>query len=358
MTKHFKSLVSIVIPTYKRHNFLTRALDYYKDCGLSIFIADSTPERFKNESKFQCNYFHYPNLHVFQKILEVLKKIKTPYIVFCADDDFIVPSTILKCVEFLEKNKEYSVAEGRLIGFDEITLKGNIGFNHLRDNCDYYNEGDIKERLYKILKVKNDFYLNCFYSVHRTDHICDTFNYLKNNEYYTKTNPEFITCIVEFTLLFFTHIRGKYKNFPFFYGARSHGPCVEPSKLKTFHQIDSIELEILKKTVLQYLMEYHPISFDDANSLFDNFFEHWYNYYTLPRSLPQKITSLQRIKKAIKRFLPKKILIFKTSLSNNLHNLISFIANSLPKGYPLGRDKAANYEWRKIKEVIKKHRGK
>src|SRR3989304_10621417 len=123
MKDHSSSLVSIIIPTYKRHKFLNRVLNYYKDTKIIIYIADSTPEKYENASKYQCNYYHSPNLFVCEKILKVLQKVKTPYVVFCGDDDFIVPKSIIKCVEFLEANKDFSIAEGRLIAFNEKTLE-------------------------------------------------------------------------------------------------------------------------------------------------------------------------------------------------------------------------------------------
>ena len=33
----------------------------------------------------------------------------------CADDDFLVPSAITKCVAFLENNKDYSSAQGHYV---------------------------------------------------------------------------------------------------------------------------------------------------------------------------------------------------------------------------------------------------
>ena len=41
-----------------------------------------------------------------------MREVKTPFSVLCADDDFIVPIALEKCVAFLKKNDNYSCALG------------------------------------------------------------------------------------------------------------------------------------------------------------------------------------------------------------------------------------------------------
>jgi hypothetical protein len=58
---------------------------------------------------------------VHDKVLWALENIATPYVAMCADDDFLIPSTVELCSMFLSENKDYCCARGRI--FDFVTDK-------------------------------------------------------------------------------------------------------------------------------------------------------------------------------------------------------------------------------------------
>jgi glycosyltransferase domain-containing protein len=119
-------MISILIPTLNRSEFIERSLRYYFSVGFSecIYIGDSSNDlhRQKNEnniSKYiaklniKYDYFpqnDYPNEGLCLK--EMGMRANTPYVVFSGDDDFLVPNTLKKCTAFLETYQDFGAVNG------------------------------------------------------------------------------------------------------------------------------------------------------------------------------------------------------------------------------------------------------
>ncbi|MDD3296571.1 MAG: TIGR00180 family glycosyltransferase [Candidatus Omnitrophica bacterium] len=121
-------MISIVIPTKNRSDFLIRLLNYYYDLDYKhwICIGDSSDsshaERIKKEidrlkHKLKITYRQYPGLNDLACYRELIDSVKTPYIVYIADDDFLIPRGLEACIEFLESNKDYTAANGEAFVF-------------------------------------------------------------------------------------------------------------------------------------------------------------------------------------------------------------------------------------------------
>lgn len=129
-------MLTLVIPTKNRSFYIRKLLRYYAESGLKypVFIGDSSdPEEFeKNEvcvkeygKRIEIAHFFSPHSAslgpgegTIACMNDLLKKVKAPYAVFNADDDFFVPSTLGKCVDFLETNPGYSAVSGRALLVD------------------------------------------------------------------------------------------------------------------------------------------------------------------------------------------------------------------------------------------------
>lgn len=201
-------MVTVVIPTYNRHRYLKRLLEYFKGCNsCRIIVADSTETIFSNRDDYNISYFHLPELGFAEKMVYVYELIDTPYAVICADDDFIIPEAIDKCVEFLERNNDYSSCSGNSITFYTEYLKKH-DFVSLDINS--HKEYD-KELLTDRLQYHFDNYFTLMYSVHRTE-IMQSF--LKD---FSNIKQPFIREVAQ---SFYLLIHGKNKVHPFFYSAR------------------------------------------------------------------------------------------------------------------------------------------
>ncbi len=177
MMKAQNNAISIIIPTYKRSQFLKRLLSYYQSqsCPYPIIVADSSPEPHKSENEsivdsvmhsLHIDYKHYDStINFYTKVSLALEVSNSKYTVICADDDFIIPGAIAECVKWLDANPDYSVVHGRSL---RVEYKNHDKIPYFNYNQRTLNNQD------SVLRFKEHFanYTTTFYSVHkRLDHI-------------------------------------------------------------------------------------------------------------------------------------------------------------------------------------------
>ena len=125
-----KDLLSLVIPTFRRPNFLKRKLFHLnlQSCNFKILIIDTSSGRYLNQNKKTIQFYsskldveYYvesPNEFNFsKKIYHALTLVKTKYSVLTFDDDYINISTLEKCVSFLENNSDFIAANGIVLNY-------------------------------------------------------------------------------------------------------------------------------------------------------------------------------------------------------------------------------------------------
>jgi len=135
-------MISILIPTLNRSDFLIRALHYYSNVGFRgyICIGDSSNEQHSEKNKYVIQalkdkiniiYRTFPNppyIHVGMVMKELIKLAPTPYAVYAGDDDFVIPKGLERCVTFLENHPEYTAAHGIRVA---VRLKSSGAFGNL-----------------------------------------------------------------------------------------------------------------------------------------------------------------------------------------------------------------------------------
>ena len=110
--------VTVIIPAHNRPERLRRLLDYYSRTDIKVLVPDSSDHPFADAEKYpDITYLHRPKLHFLLKLKEVLPMISTPYVLYCADDDFAVPSGIAQMTAFLDEHPDYSTAQGHYLTF-------------------------------------------------------------------------------------------------------------------------------------------------------------------------------------------------------------------------------------------------
>ena len=135
-------LLTIVIPTMNRPEFLKRALTYYssESCPYRMMICDSsTGEKLDSNIETISYYQHELKItHIYNKLVrsstrkasgwqedplleDVMSYIDTPYVAFFADDDFAVTTNFQTCLQILEDNPDISFVCGEAAIF-EITM--------------------------------------------------------------------------------------------------------------------------------------------------------------------------------------------------------------------------------------------
>lgn len=229
---------TIIIPTYKRHHQLERLLEYYSDYRFPILVADSTPNAFPLSKKYKnVKYYHYPNLSYSKKLPQIYKKVKTKYVLFCADDDFVIPSAILSCTAFLEKHPDYNSAHGHYIFFEN--KKGKLtSYPFYLGSIDLdINADTASQRVLQLLSS----YMQLLYAVTKTSDIKQVFKNLNSNPGIKNDN------LVEIFQAIILCINGKSKTLPILYCARE----VTPNSART-HTDDLDAFYIKPKYAKEY----------------------------------------------------------------------------------------------------------
>jgi glycosyltransferase domain-containing protein len=122
--------LSVCIPTINRSHYLERALTYYSSVNFNgkILIGDESDnyhkklnkecvKKFKNLNISYIHFEHTRESNDAKMLFTLSYYIKTPYVTFTGDDDFLVPLGAKKCVEFLENNPAFAAAHGVRLNF-------------------------------------------------------------------------------------------------------------------------------------------------------------------------------------------------------------------------------------------------
>ena len=151
-----KSNLTLILTTKGRDAFTIRFLEYanYISLKYPIYIADGEPKEHikkkilnrKNYPNIKYDYFEYNGINYkefYKKLVDSLSSIKTDYVMFIDNDDFVLNDAMGKTIDFLDKNKDYVGASGK-IGWcytKDYPLSQNYLYGHFKfyNNCDGYN---------------------------------------------------------------------------------------------------------------------------------------------------------------------------------------------------------------------------
>jgi glycosyltransferase domain-containing protein len=168
---------SLIIPTFNRPEFLQRLLNYYCDLRptYKIVVADSSSgapleaNRKLIASAQQVvaltHSVYPPETTPYAKLTDTIEAIPSAFVAICADDDFIVPDAITRCVEFLKQHSDYSIAHGNSVSV-RVTAEGEI-----HEACTYPQRSIESESAGDRLEDHLGTYTATYYSVHRRDQL-------------------------------------------------------------------------------------------------------------------------------------------------------------------------------------------
>jgi glycosyltransferase domain-containing protein len=124
-------LLTVVVPTYNRSDLLFRTLGFLQSGSVRVPIivadgSDDTHARVNSGCSSlsdNISYFHLPTgteepiKSYFRRVIDVMGRLTTPYVVFCGDDDIAVVDNALRSAQFLEDNKDYVACHGSYLLF-------------------------------------------------------------------------------------------------------------------------------------------------------------------------------------------------------------------------------------------------
>lgn len=129
-------MITGLLHTRNRPAFVARAIAYYAGRWRSpILVADGSDERRFDELKarlaaidvgFPIEILHHPAETPFcTRVADAVKKVRTPYVLLMADDDFYLPPWEDTSVDYLERHPECGVVYGHTLRFE---LEGYVPF--------------------------------------------------------------------------------------------------------------------------------------------------------------------------------------------------------------------------------------
>ncbi|MBC3362537.1 TIGR00180 family glycosyltransferase [Pseudomonas sp. SWRI154] len=160
---------TVVVISHNRSAFLRRTLHYYNSYPCSVLVLDSSVEKdeqivrdFPSVDYRHLPQFTYKGLQ--EKLTYGVGQVKTPYMVFAADDDFLLHDALTESVGFLEANPDYGLCHGYGIMYLSCATEVCY-FRRDRKVHEDYNSELAEDRVIRFM----DQFLPPFYAVTRTD---------------------------------------------------------------------------------------------------------------------------------------------------------------------------------------------
>jgi glycosyltransferase domain-containing protein len=253
-------MLTIVVPTRRRRDFLRRLLQYWASVRPQwpIIIADqgtaadqeATSELVREylSSLAIAHLFQPDTCDFMEKIWNALTTVNTPYVVLGADDDFFSPHGLAAAVDWLEAHPDYVAAHGRSVAFHVSGERVVYGRMH---QVNPYRQSSVEQET-PAARVQAHFekYSTTWYSVHRTEQLRETFERCKG----FLLDPRFRELLASFLSV----AQGKVRKLPEFYMARQGHA----------HQVSSVDspqwLEWLTSARFAEQFEYFCDSIVDA----------------------------------------------------------------------------------------------
>ncbi|MCF7804208.1 MAG: TIGR00180 family glycosyltransferase [Candidatus Marinimicrobia bacterium] len=180
---------TLIIPTFNRHSYVKRSIDYYVGAPFSVIYLDSSEESIENQNfKKNIHYIHCPKKGFVKKIHTCLENINTKYVALCADDDFIPLDSIKFGLKFLEDNNSFKTVQGLNVGF----LNKFNGEFYYSNNIQSYDANEINFGLIKNAEIFWQNYRNVLWSLQHRDNLLVSFDILSKKKIINDNYIEFV----------------------------------------------------------------------------------------------------------------------------------------------------------------------
>jgi glycosyltransferase domain-containing protein len=223
----------------------------------------------------------YPSaLHQGLRYADGLQRVATPYVAICGDDDFIVPSAVRRCVEFMDSHRSYSAAIGRVLALHyslarPILRWGYTLSNPLAVDFNLSHRWFVQRMLYLLAHTAT----GCpplFYALRRTEQARQAFALVTPQIKYSA--QELITNAV-------TLLLGKAAVLPFHFGLRDYASETirEPIRDEPDTYYATADLAYLKSVLVPLMMEVEGLERGTAEFSSSLFLEHLFPEDSLVR---------------------------------------------------------------------------
>ncbi len=330
--------LTIIIPTHERHEYLSRIIEYYSDIDQHVIIVDSSDKAYAEKIvNKHIEYNHLPGMDPVNRIINAIDNVKTPYIIMCADDDFIVKSSFQQCVSFLESNSDYETVQGFILAFvnhgDKIDFR--LMYRHVL-NVNINSNSPVV----RLEKYYSNF-IQTFYTVRRKEALKNAMLAVRDNNIQGK--------LVDQTVCMHSIISGKMKVLPVFFGVREYVLNSASQALVSLEELyfDKKHSDLMisfYRTCSNYLTKYIDLSSIEAEKIIKEIYSSW-----IKNRHKNKTRSIGYFNKLNIRIRNKLI---KYGL-DRVHNSFGIIQKR--PGHIKLKNELENRELQKIKDLIQKH---
>lgn len=335
--------ITIIIPTYNRTDYLKRILDYYSDFrgDFEIIVADSSSKENKNKNRETIKSFSnitvsyladYPeDINPWYKFEDALKSVLTKYVVFCGDDDFVVPAGIKKAKEFLEENLNFTVAHGNYIGF--FAKNNSFAWKVVSD----FQSIELPDAQSRLVEHLSNYSISTFYGVHRTDFLKMIFEETRkftNDNRFGELLPSVLTLIY-----------GKMKKIDAVYAVHEINPQSTGLITDTLYDFKTAgtfgeKYDNFKKCLADHLVKNSELEIDEAKIVIDKAMSDYFE-----RNYPHNFRTFLKDK-------IKEIFVFLPLIRN------TYIAFNFSAMKNISKNLKNDPDFQKIKNCVEKYKVK
>lgn len=190
------SKVTIVIPTFNRPKDLLRLITFLQKLNnlYPVFVLDSSTKEIQIINKKTCDvgnikYISFPEYYLFSsKVRDFLNKtVISEYMIFCGDDDFVIPAGINQAALFLDAHPDFSAVTGVTKCLAYPCKFNQLGLFAFLDKLKHPLVLDADTFLARYLKLPifQEYTPPIFYALRRTKHVREIFNKIPEGFTYT-----------------------------------------------------------------------------------------------------------------------------------------------------------------------------
>jgi glycosyltransferase domain-containing protein len=246
------SKLTIILFAKGRKPFIIRQINLWANFPVNLVIIDNSDVPFSSEelSLMPTNVKYFHENTYFESFLRASSVLSTEYALIANDDDVYLPSGIVACITYLERNKNVISCIGQALSF--YFMFNHILFDFVYSSLrDYSNLSD--NVLERIKRKTNPYSTACFYAVHRSINLSVNLRTTiqSNQDLNSYCPPELEELAFEIT----TSIQGKsasVKNLMWLRSFRENQPLWKPPEKGFLHWLNSNQNSDFMNNWLRY----------------------------------------------------------------------------------------------------------
>lgn len=140
--------LTMIVPVLERQQNIPIFMKHHKDWNCKKIIADSSQQPYSGRVDEDFEYLYYGPVVFFDKVLDLLSKhVGTEYVFLTSDDDIAIADSVSKCIETLERNRQFSFCNGEWYWYRNGSLVVNHNLDggfvkHLNDQFSHANPAE------------------------------------------------------------------------------------------------------------------------------------------------------------------------------------------------------------------------